>query len=155
MLLNVESVLKNIGKSVKLSERRAVAGFDFDKRHIAFTAPVSVTGTLVYDGEKLTFDGRLTAETATACDRCAAQTPVVIEAEFSEVFSKEAEEGYELAGQEIDVDRMVADIVAMEYPAKVVCGSPGCGFDDIIEPPEQKDNPFYILKQRQRNDEEV
>ena len=140
---------------------------------IAYTAPVTLSGTYMLADETVIVRGIARAEITSPCARCLKPTVTAVEAEVEEAFFRDAdgtleveEDQYKYSGHVLELDDAVRTALLLEMPSRVLCKEDckglcsQCGQDlNINECSCQKDlthrNPFSALASLLNEDEEV
>ena len=141
MVINVAAELKLAGKASSRHFEEEMQPIDLGTHKLVFTMPVSVDVTYVFDGEGFNVDGVLSSELLMNCTRCNKEFRQSFSVDFSERFIKASEEEaeeldcYAFAGEVLDLDRMILDLLILNAPSYGLCKPdckglcPQCGAD--------------------------
>lgn len=124
MKLNVAEQLKLTGKAAHADLSVAFEPLDYSGRIVAFAAPLQLKVDYVYDGDGFHVKGRLDTVLASECALCGRSFEEPFGFSFSERFMKnpsEEDECYEYRGEELDLSRMVNDLIFLNLPLSSVC----------------------------------
>ena len=139
MKINIASVLKNEGASVKVSGKMELGEFDFTGSRLSFEAPVSINGSIHNIGGTLEISADITGSYKTQCSRCGK----VITAELNSTlfesvandFSDADDECMILSGNVLDIEGSIRASVFDDIPLKFLCSEdckglcPECGIN--------------------------
>ena len=167
MELNIERALNEQGtrfgaqlaSSVKVPEE-----FGF-----GFVGEVRVPLEFFSVEDQILVEGHIEALVEAACDRCLERVELPLTVPFLERFSKtqsDEEDTYLYEGEEICLDKLVLDDVALALPTKILCSEdcqgicPVCGKNRNVEQcgcenNDRQANPFARLAGLFDDDEEV
>ena len=141
MKINVASELKLVGKTSGRHFEESSEPIDLGTHKLVFTMPLSVDCTYAYDGEGFNVSGVLSSELLMNCTKCNKEFKQGFSVDFSERFIKASEEEaeeldcYAFAGEVLDLDRMILDLLILNAPAYGLCRPdcrglcPKCGAD--------------------------
>ena len=137
MKINIASVLKNDGASVKFSGDTEMGSFDFCGSPIAFDGPVSVNGTVLNIGGTIEITADIKGSFVTQCSRCCDDITESLEGQLFESvkndFSDADVECLVMSGSVLDIDGAVRACVFDNIPLKFLCSEdckglcPSCG----------------------------
>ena len=162
MELNVAAELKLCGKvrNVHLSE--SYPDLVLSNGAVVLEGPVVVDAGCSFDGEGVSLVGTLSSKVRMNCTKCNEEIVEEFSIPFAERFLRvseaEAEEQdcYSFAGEKLDLDRMVQDLIVLNAPMYGVCREdckglcPVCGSNlnntQCSCQMEDDDNPFAALK---------
>ena len=161
MVLDIEKALENAGAifHAELSEEISSENLPTDCQ-FAGAVKLSADYTITDDG--LLIWGKLAASIKASCARCLNEIIYPVEAEISEIYkpnSQDEDEAYPFEGNEVVLDKMIADEILMKLPVRFLCsedcqglcphcgknlneGSCDCGTEEEIP----ANNPFSGLK---------
>ena len=139
MKINIASVLKNEGASVKLSGRMELGEFDFSGSQISFEEPVTIEGSVQNIGSTLEISATVKGTYKTQCSRCGSIVTKELGATLFESvgsdFSDVDEECLSLCGNVLDIEGSVRASVFSDIPLKFLCSEnckglcPKCGIN--------------------------
>lgn len=90
-----------------------------------FDGDVKVSGVITREsGDKLQISFKLWLPCVLMCDRCGMELRRVINIESTETFAKdvnEDEDCYKLQGDIIELDDVIKDIIAFNFPTSILC----------------------------------
>ena len=161
MVLDVEKALDNAG-AIFHAELSEEIGSEFLLEGCEFAGEVKLSADYTVSEDGLLLWGKLTAPIKANCARCLNEIIYPVEAEISEVYkpnSQDEDEAYPFEGNEVVLDKMVADEILMKLPVRFLCsedckglcprcgknlneGSCDCGTEEEIP----ANNPFSGLK---------
>ncbi len=131
MLINLSDVLATEGKVVKEELPLEMTAFTNGSGTFGITGKSPVEFTFTNIGvDKVRVEGHCKLEFAAVCDRCLAETPVVLELRFDRtVFSPgaaaEDEEAEDNQGfmedYHLDTEALVHDEIIVNWPVKILC----------------------------------
>jgi uncharacterized protein len=140
MRIRVANAIRQTGELFSFEAAELFAEQEFGERTIAFSEPVSVSGTYVYDGKGFTVSGKAKCAVHTVCARCTKPIVDHLDVSFSERFVKGEgasldDETYPYTGDELLLDKAVMDNLFLELPIASICREdcqglcPVCGAD--------------------------
>lgn len=141
MKINVSSELKSAGKTSGRHFEEEYAPVDLGGHKLVFTMPLSIDISYAFDGEGFNTKGVLNSELLMNCTKCDREFKQPFSVEFSERFIKASEdeaeelECYAYSGEELDLDKMVLDLIVLNAPIYGLCKPdckglcPECGCD--------------------------
>ena len=103
-----------------------------------FLEPVHLTYRCVSEEEYARVSGRIHAVLGAECARCLAPVRYPIDVDFAETFKKgepDESDEYTYTGEEIELDKMLLDVISMALPMRFLCREdckglcPKCGAD--------------------------
>ncbi len=136
MKLNVAEQLKSAGRPAHAELSAEYEPLSYGGRTVAFEAPLSLVVDYVYDGNGFQVNGRLDTVLASECALCGRSFPEPFGFSFSERFMKdpsEEDEAYEYRGEELNLSRMIEELIFLNLPLSNVCAEdckglcPACG----------------------------
>lgn len=131
MKINVATELKLAGKTTGRHFEEEMQPIDFGGHKLVFTMPLSVDIKYAFDGEGFNVVGVLSSELQMNCTKCNKEFNQPFSVDFSERFIKTSEEEaeelecYPFSGEEIDLDRMILDLIILNAPMYGQC-KPDC-----------------------------
>ncbi len=138
MLIDVSSILKEVGGRVEVSGNINVDNIDFLGESFHFNSLI-IEGEFVNNGKSLILSAHVKAEVNVLCARCRKPITCPIEYDIDETFIQgydgEDEDIYVFTGHEIDVDEVVYNNFFMNASGKYLCSEdckglcPKCGAD--------------------------
>lgn len=139
MKVNIASILKNEGASMKISGSVDVESFDFMGSNIEFDAPVKLDGTILNIGGTIEISALITGSYITQCSRCGKTISQSLSSELFESvkndFSDADPECLLLSGSTLDISGAVEACIFNNIPLKFLCDEackglcPVCGTD--------------------------
>ncbi len=163
MKIDVTEALNNPGRSVKFNCLKEDFTGGFEESGIIFDSPLNVSGTLMYTSEDYIVKGDISISYKTQCDRCTKEIKNSLDINFNEEFEKVEDEShpdrYLFEQNEIDLEPMVIDNIALMMPMKHLCDidckglCPVCGGNlndkdcDCLEKELMKNSPFAKIKE--------
>lgn len=144
MLLNLSDVLKEEGKTEKITVALEMNSFDSSLGNFAVAEKSPVNLVLTNIGmNKARVEGNVRLQLMAACDRCLKEVPVDLELVFDRIvtspdFTGEEEEADDLSfmeGYQLNVETFVYNEVLENWPVKILCKEdckgvcPKCGQD--------------------------
>ena len=137
MKINIASVLKNEGASVKFSGKMELGEFEFMASPVSFSDPVSIEGSVLNIGNTLEISASINGIYKTQCSRCGKDVTMELHSELFESvesdFSDADEECLSLCGNVLDIEGSVRASVFNDIPLKFLCSEdckglcPQCG----------------------------
>lgn len=141
MKVDVSSILKVTGASVKLDSELDMKNAEFLGETYRFNEPLRIKGEIYNNGQSLTLSARVQGKMLTECARCLKEIEVDVDFEIHELLSRE-EDGASpdddiilFDGHEIELDDIAADVFLMSISGKYLCSEdckglcPVCGCD--------------------------
>lgn len=131
MELNVATELKLAGRVSHASLAEELPVTEVGGRSIVLTEPVRVEVDYSFDGEGFILKGSLKSAVRMNCTKCNEEFVEPFTVDFSERFLRVSEEEaeelecYTFAGETLDLDKMVFDLILLNVPMYGVC-RPGC-----------------------------
>jgi uncharacterized protein len=140
MRIRVSDGIRQAGDPFEFEVSERFVSQTYGERVVAFSEPISVAGTYVYDGKAFTVSARAEAAVEAVCARCTKPFVERVSFRFSERFVKGEEfspedETYPYTGDELVLDKAVLDNLFLELPIASVCREdckglcPVCGAD--------------------------
>ena len=97
-----------------------------DIPNVKLLTPVKITGNVTLTGDHSCYiDGEVDFSVDGECTRCLKQTTNRYVVEFSEMADSQAEDGYPVKNDTVDLTKIVDDVVLMNVPLSFLC-SEGC-----------------------------
>ena len=174
MKINVAAELKLAGKTVSRRIEEDYCPIDLGLYKHVFSAPLRVEISSVYDGEGVNVEGVLSSELLMNCTKCNKEISKEFSVQFSERFIRasdedaEEQECYAFSGEELDLDRLLLDLIVLNAPVYAQCKPdcrglcPVCGQDLNItqcscssSPKRDELAPLLELAQLLKDEEEV
>ncbi len=172
MKLNVSRAIKQPGYVAEAEFTERWEDFDFQERTIRFAQPLAVSVAASFDGSEFAVRGKVQTAFHSACARCGKAFVEPFELEFDERFAKNAgdeDEAYPYAGEELDLDELLRDVIFLNMPGYGLCAEdckglcPECGCDWNTaqcacvreQDAEETVNPFLALRSLLEDDKEV
>ncbi len=131
MRINVAAELKLVGKTAGRHFEEEMEPIDLGGHVLDFTMPISVDLTYVFDGEGFNVAGVLSSALKMNCTKCNKEFEQPFSVDFSERFIKASEEEaeeldcYPFFGEELDLERMMLDLIILNAPVYGQC-KPDC-----------------------------
>lgn len=170
MLLDISSALKNPGQIFDFSMEIALDSKDIYGQTYSIDT-IEVDGIYTTVDDDVLVSGTIFFELYTNCARCLKEISEQFNVEFSETFKQNTyreadeedlfdEECFFYDGYQLDLKDMIDQIILTNIPIKMVCGNecvnPVSQYDEVVqEKSSETDNPFNVLKNVFKNDEEV
>ncbi len=167
--INITEALNNPGRSIKFSCTKDDFASEIGEGNISFDSPLKVAGTLMYTGEDYIVKGDISISYKTQCDRCTKELGNSLEIDFYEEYAKLEDEShpdrYLFEQNEIDLELMVTDNIALMMPMKHLCDidckglCPVCGGNlndkdcGCLEEEMMKNSPFAKIKELNFDDD--
>jgi uncharacterized protein len=121
--IDVHDLLRAPGTSRRVELAAPMDDLDLSGGHLE--GPVTVAGRLDGLVEGIWFDGFVSGDYGLECVRCLTPVTVPFDLEAAELFSSDvaagSDEGYPLAGEQIDFEPLVRDVVILGLPARPLC----------------------------------
>lgn len=93
-----------------------------DIPNVKLSAPIKITGNVTLTGEHSCYiDGEVDFSVDGECTRCLKQTTNRYVVEFSEMADSQAEDGYPVKNDTVDLTKIVDDVVLMNVPLSFLC----------------------------------
>lgn len=171
MLLDISSALKNPGEIYNFSTEITINAQNIYGQSY-FIGPVVLEGIFTSMDDEILVSGEIFYSVSTQCARCLKDITQNFKLKFSESFKKKLlrdiesddifdDECFYYDGYQIDISEMVEQIIITNIPIKMICKD-GCNNpilsyidEESREHITEKENPFNILKDAFKNDEEV
>ncbi|CUH95603.1 hypothetical protein P22_1677 [Propionispora sp. 2/2-37] len=132
MKINISQAKKEIGSRQPFVFTLPVNSLQLEQLSFTMISEVTVTGDVVNKGRVLEVAGIIHADAVSFCDRCLAEFQFPLDIVFQEEFQESAMQATdELAevstyqGDEIELNGLVEDNIALAEPLQTVC-SPDC-----------------------------
>lgn len=169
MLLNIQNAQLNEGKPVKVNVQVELDKNLLSDKGYSFVGPVNVEGTMTYEFESVKILLKADCKLNVVCDACGEPFVQEIKFDIDETFSKSASEFnnyYEMSSVAIDIERPLVDNLFINLPSKMLCkpdckglckycgknlNFQSCNCEEIERELENQDNPFYKLKNLDKN----
>jgi uncharacterized protein len=130
--LDITSIIKDNGGDLKISKSEPLEDLKTDLGMVAFTSPVSFTGSVTNNNGMLELKGTAKVNYSTVCDRCGDKIDKELVVSINEDIieraqaENEAEESFEddrftFSGNELDLDRILADCILTSVPMTHIC----------------------------------
>ncbi len=165
MLVDISKAFKFLGEEFEFSGVQTLESQNIYGETIDID-PVNVVGYFTSTDEEIIVHGSLNTNAYGKCARCLDDVKVSVTLDFSEVFVRESEvvdfdneDLFFYQGHNIDLEEMVRVLIISELPMKFICRKESCNttlseeLNDFNE--ANKENPFNVLQEFFKNDEEV
>ena len=172
MLLSIVKAKATEGKPVDFKVEINLDGKFVEDKNYKFLTQALVKGQMIFNVDKLDVKADVSFKLLAVCDKCGEQFEKQVSFSFEEVFVDSAkahnEEDYVILNQTcVDLDKAVNDALLLNLPTRMLCKQnckglcPVCGknknfykceCEDIVKEEEEKENPFKVLK---NNDKEI
>ena len=123
MKIDIRSNLQSVGTATEFSAKEMLTDGIFED--IKALTEADVVCTVVYDGQTVNVKGTLDIEIELACDRCLTEYGYRMSLPFDEKFSStqsdDEEEIYQYTGYMLPLDKMLHDLIILNYPTKCLC----------------------------------
>ena len=139
MVLNISNALKAPGTSFQFSLTQDLEPMAVSGEEIVFRRAVEVTGKYMFSGASFQLEGSLAVSYKAPCSRCLKDVEAELLIPFDEEFAKEADDEhpdrYLYQGEQIVLDQIVGDLIALNIPMRHLCNEgcrglcPVCGAD--------------------------
>ena len=140
MRIRVANAIRQTGDEFVFECSEQLERFEYGGRMLAFSEPVTVKGTYVFDGKAFTVSANAEAALLTECALCGKSFTERIAVAFTERFVKDQadsddDETYHYTGEELDLGKLFLDNLLLELPIASVCRKdckglcPVCGAD--------------------------
>lgn len=170
MKLKTTAQMKSSGEAFAFQTEEDWAEMEYGGRTVAFSAPVRIKGSCVFDGDGFTVKGNVETLLKSECAKCTKAFDERFSFPFEERFEQEGSEDdgiYAYRGDEIDLETMIRDNILLNLPISSVCSEdckglcPVCGCDrnivqcSCVTAEEEKESPLSALKALLNEDKEV
>ncbi len=166
MTLEISDAVNSPGVVFSSSFKEDFDDIDYLGSAYCFCSPVVLDTDYVYTKGSLLVKGAFDTSIKAQCARCLKDIRYCIKLPFEEIYSKTDPECYELAGEDVSLDRMVKDLIILNLPGKFLCREdcrglcPVCGADLNTNPCRcaadgNVGNAFSSLKDLFDKDKEV
>ena len=140
MRIRVANAIRQTGDEFVFECSEQLERFEYGGRMLAFSEPVTIKGTYVFDGKAFTVSANAEAALLTECALCGKSFTERIAVAFTERFVKDQadsddDETYHYTGEELDLGKPFLDNLLLELPIASVCRKdckglcPVCGAD--------------------------
>lgn len=122
MEIDIRSNLQSAGTLTEFKAKGMLTGELFED--IKPLTEAEVVCTVLYDGETVNVKGTLSIDVELVCDRCLEEYSYRLELPFDELFKNtqsDNEEIYQYTGYMLPLDKMLHDLIILNYPAKCLC----------------------------------
>lgn len=122
MVIDTRNILQSAGTAAEYFLKETLGGELFEDLRPINEAEVSCTA--LYDGETVKIKGTLKIDLELVCDRCIETYVYRLELPFDETFRNiegDEEEIYQYTGYMLPLDKMLHDLIILNYPAKCLC----------------------------------
>ncbi|NMD38941.1 MAG: DUF177 domain-containing protein [Christensenellaceae bacterium] len=163
MLLDISKAFKFLGQEFEFSGIQTLDSQNIYGETIK-VEPVNIVGCFLSTDKEILLHGNLKTILHGECARCLKDVNLSMNINFSEVFVKESdvidkdnEDYFYYQGHKIDLEEMVRVLIISSIPMKFVCNNSFCDtnlFENSNNKPK-KENPFNVLHELFKNDEEV
>lgn len=127
MIIDVSSILKELGGKIDISDEISIPDTDFLGEVYHFNNPVKVTGSIFNNGQALSFKAVCRGVMHTSCARCMKDIDVDIDFDIYEALARDdgtvSEESDLILfeGNTVDIDDIVMNNFLMNISGKYLC----------------------------------
>ena len=169
MLLNFQQAQFNQGKQIDIDLQVPIDNELIAFRGYTFVQDVKLIGTMIYEFETLKVFAKAQAKLNVMCDACGEEFVYTIDFDVEETFANSLDEFsnyYELGSNTVDISKPLIDNLLVSLPSKMMCkpdckglckycgknlNFQSCNCEEIEKELENQDNPFYKLKNLDKN----
>ena len=169
MLLNIQQAQFNEGKAIEIDLQVPIDNEIVEFRGYTFAQPVTLKGTMVYEFESLKIVASAQAKLNVMCDACGEEFVYDVNFDLEETFVHSLDEFnnyYELGSNTVEISKPLIDNLLVSLPSRLMCkpdckglcrhcgknlNQYQCNCEEIQAELEKQNNPFYKLKNLDKN----
>ncbi len=169
MLLNIQQAQFNEGKAIDIDLQVPIDNEIVEFRGYTFAQPVTLKGSMVYEFETLKIVATAQAKLNVVCDTCGEEFVYDVDFDIEETFVHSVDEFnnyYELGSNTVEISKPLIDNLLVSLPSRLMCkpdckglcrhcgknlNQYQCNCEEIQAELEKQNNPFYKLKNLDKN----